>query len=127
MLRISVIFILSFSLADALSQDRDTAVVHSLFLIGDAGEPYMKDSPLGKVLSEKIRATAGNSTVLFLGDNIYPSGLPDQDSRKYELAELSLKTQVGFIRGLNTNGIFIPGNHDWQHWGKHGLEYLSSG
>jgi hypothetical protein len=124
MLRVLLTFNILFCLSAVQAQAPDTRVVHSLFLIGDGGEPYMKDSPLGKVLREKITMAGGNSTVLFLGDNIYPSGLPAKDSRKYELAELSLQTQVSFIQGLNANGIFIPGNHDWQHWGKKGLEYI---
>ena len=109
---------------DALSQVGDPTVSHTLFLVGDAGEPHIKDTPFGNVLSKRIRTAGGNSTVLFLGDNIYPSGLPDTDALTYKTAETALKTQVGFIQGLDTKGIFIPGNHDWHHWGRKGLEYV---
>ena len=120
------IFILALCLLSrvGLSQSGDTTTVSTLFLVGDAGEPYVKDSPLGKVLTREIRQSPGASMVLFLGDNIYPAGLPEEHSVNYNLAQSSLKTQAGFIQGENTRGIFIPGNHDWQHWGKKGREYL---
>lgn len=124
MARILTAICLSFLLSPVLAQHVQEEVLHTLFLIGDGGEPYVKDGPLGKALSEKIRSTVGNSTVLFLGDNVYPRGLPDKESVKYALAESALRTQVEFIHGLNAKGIFIPGNHDWQHWGKNGLEYI---
>jgi hypothetical protein len=109
---------------ECYAQQADTSVVHTLFLIGDAGEPYVKNGPLGKVLRREIATAGENSTVLFLGDNVYPTGLPEKDSRKYRLAELSLRTQAGFVEGLETNSIFIPGNHDWDQWGRDGLKYI---
>src|SRR5687768_17004618 len=115
-----------FRLSDSFSQDLDTGVVHTLFLLGDGGEPYVKETSIGKVLAEKIRSANGHSTVLFLGDNVYDRGLPDVDAPDYDEAESALKTQVGFIQGLKTRAIFIPGNHDWQHWGKEGLEYIEN-
>ncbi len=108
----------------AFSQDADRRLTHTLFLVGDAGEPYVKDDPIGKVLSQRIAEHPGASTVLFLGDNVYPEGLPEKDSPKYALAESALQTQAGFVQGLDTRAIFIPGNHDWDHWGKKGLAYI---
>src|SRR5690606_31231505 len=75
-------------------------------------------------LSRRVANAGSNSMVLFLGDNVYPEGLPPKGSRHYESAELPLRTQVDFLNGLDTRGIFIPGNHDWQHWGRRGLEYV---
>lgn len=115
-----------FTLSGVQAQGTDTTVAHALFLVGDGGEPHLQESPLGKVLRGKIAGAGGNSTVLFLGDNIYPRGMPEEDSREYEEAELSLRTQVSFVEGLDTRAIFIPGNHDWQHWGKKGLDYLEN-
>lgn len=108
----------------AFSQSVDSSVVSALFLVGDAGEPYVKDGPLGKVLSQKISEVPGRSTVLFLGDNIYPDGLPEKDSKRYKTAENALRTQVEFIRDQKARAIFIPGNHDWEHWGRKGRDYL---
>lgn len=123
----TLLFLISvFAFSDNNAQDKDSIVTQTLFLLGDGGEPYVQDDPLGKVMREKIASAGRNSTVLFLGDNIYPSGLPEKDSRKYALAERSLQTQVDFVQGLPAKAIFIPGNHDWQHWGRNGLAYLQN-
>ena len=123
------LFILIFCLliSTAFPQTPDSAIVHTLFLVGDAGEPYVKDNPIKRVLTEKIVDVQGRSTVLFLGDNVYPAGLPSRDlsfSQQRELAELSLRTQVDLIQSPEAKGIFIPGNHDWAHWGPQGLEFI---
>ncbi len=126
MVRYFVSLFFLFFLWESRAQQMDTTVLHSLFLIGDAGEPYLKNSPIGKILRVKILAEGDNATVVFLGDNIYPRGLPEKNSKQYSKAEISLQNQAGIIEGLEAKVIFIPGNHDWQHWGKKGLQYLEN-
>ena len=103
---------------------QQSPVVYSVFMVGDAGEPFIVSKPLGKVLREKVSAAGPNTTVLYLGDNVYPIGLPDKTSKHYAPGVLTLQTQVDWIKDLGVKGIFIPGNHDWDHWGKDGLEYV---
>jgi hypothetical protein len=117
---LGIVFILNaFS---ALAQQ--SPIVHTLYLIGDAGEPFVVHSPVGKVLRDKVSASGENATVLFLGDNIYPAGLPDQSSRHHNEAVQVLQTQVNWVKGLGAKVIFVPGNHDWSHWGKKGFRYI---
>lgn len=66
-------------------------------------------SNLKKTLSE----ANSNATVLFLGDNIYPKGLPPQKSESRTLTEHRLKVQIESVKNFNGETIFIPGNHDW--------------
>ncbi|HEY0742490.1 MAG TPA: hypothetical protein VGD40_13540, partial [Chryseosolibacter sp.] len=99
-------------------------VVHTLFLVGDAGEPLVTKSPIGKVLRKQVSEAGSKATVLYLGDNIYPSGLSDPLSKSRLVGEEVLKTQVSWIQGLEAKGIFIPGNHDWAHWGRKGWDYI---
>jgi hypothetical protein len=124
MLKIISVISLCLSGSFCAAQEKDSAVVHTIFLIGDAGEPHVKDGSLGRVLSGHIHDAGARSTVLFLGDNIYPAGLPESDAPDRAEAERILKTQIEFVRGTGTQTIFIPGNHDWHHWGRKGLEYV---
>jgi hypothetical protein len=110
---------------DLFAQQLASPVKHTIFFVGDAGEPDAHAGHLGKVLRRHI-TDAGSSTVLFLGDNVYPAGLPDRDSRFRIEAEKILQNQVDWIKGLDAKAIFIPGNHDWNHWGKDGLQYLAN-
>lgn len=123
-IKILPLIFLSVLVCEVFAQESDSTVVHTLFLVGDAGEPHIKDTPFGAVLAKRVAAAGASSTVVFLGDNIYPRGLPDRDSPFYEEAEFILKTQTDFIQGLDTKTIFIPGNHDWQRWGRRGLDYV---
>ena len=97
--------------------------VHTLFLVGDAGEPF-PDNPVGPVLRNLVEGTANPATVLFLGDNIYPRGMPAPDAKNRHEAESILETQVGWIQGSKRQAIFIPGNHDWERGDRGGLRTL---
>jgi len=97
---------------------------YTLYLVGDAGEPDIVNQPLGKVLRHQVEQTGSNATVLYLGDNVYPKGMPEEGSRTRAAAELTLRTQAGWIQGLGVRGIFVPGNHDWQRAGKNGQAVL---
>jgi predicted phosphodiesterase len=108
------------------AQETHSPVVHSFFLVGDAGEPFVQQHHLGDVLRQQIKKTAGASTLLYLGDNVYPKGLPEVGSTSRETGEMVLTTQADWIKDLHTKGIFIPGNHDWDMWGKHGLAYVKN-
>src|SRR5690606_12920030 len=120
----SLFILLASVLAPSLLLAQSPAVTNTIFLVGDAGEPYVKDDPISRVLPQHIAAASGEVTVLFLGDNIYPSGLPDRNNKRFDVAQHSLETQIQWLNDSNARGIFIPGNHDWQHWGKKGWEYI---
>jgi hypothetical protein len=101
------------------------SIIHSLFLIGDAGDPLPDGRE--KILSVLTTAAANapeKSTIIFLGDNIYPAGLPDELHRDRREMERRLDAQiaVGELSGATT--FFIPGNHDWARQGNDGLNSI---
>ncbi|WP_339660375.1 metallophosphoesterase [uncultured Polaribacter sp.] len=95
---------------------------HTFYLIGDAGNSTLKkDAPALKYLKKEMKDAAKNSTLLFLGDNVYESGIPKKKkSKKYKLAKRRIEAQTDVAKKFNGNSIFIPGNHDWYN----GLEGL---
>ncbi|MEM1321678.1 MAG: metallophosphoesterase [Bacteroidota bacterium] len=96
---------------------------HSVYLIGDAGNSPKGDlSPALKLLKEHLKSASENSTVIFLGDNIYPDGLPRKNNPKRELAEHRLDAQLEAIEDFKGKPLFIPGNHDWRNYGLKGLK-----
>ena len=80
-------------------------VRHRLILIGDAGL-YLENDPTLKALG-KWTETSYESTVLFLGDNIYDDGLIEEERVE---AERILSQQLA---ATSVSKIVIPGNHDW--------------
>ena len=118
------IFATLLLIASVLFQAQSQTPEHTLFLIGDCGEPLIKGAPVGKVFSRELGNAGKDVTVMYLGDNIYPDGMPDWGKPGRERAEEIIQAQVNWIEGSSANTIFIPGNHDWQHWGPKGFGYI---
>lgn len=102
-----------------------TNVYKRIILIGDAGEPSVKDNEPVLVALNKIASEIEDSTiVVFLGDNIYPVGLTEIDDYNREEYERRINEQINSILNTNATGFFIPGNHDWNRGSKDGLDYI---
>ena len=93
----------------------------TLFLVGDAGEPDpRRRGPALDSLTAQASLVAPRSIVVFLGDNVYPAGIPEEGRAEWADARRRLEVQVDAVpRGAR--GIFIPGNHDWANTGPFGL------
>jgi hypothetical protein len=85
----------------------------SLFLIGDAGEPDPRaiGAPLDSLTAQAAVAPQ-RSIIIFLGDNVYPEGIPEEGHAEWADARRRLEAQVLAIP-QGARGIFLPGNHDW--------------
>lgn len=106
--------------AHAAAVDPDS-ISHTILLIGDAGEPLPDRQELNfKVLAHHASIRPKHTTVVFLGDNIYPKGLPDSSSPDRKEMERRLDEQIMTAEQSGAYGLFIPGNHDWGHHGEDG-------
>lgn len=93
----------------------------AIFLIGDAGSEAYDGEPVLRELalqSDSLRPV--RQFVVFLGDNVYPRGVPPQGHPGREDAERRLAAQVLAIRKGSAQGLLIPGNHDWDRQGRDG-------
>lgn len=114
-------------LVDAPQEDsaNDKQVVHTVYLIGDAGlSPENAMNPPLKSFQSALNKADKNSTAIFLGDNIYPAGLPDKkdSTRAFRTAKSHLDAQLKTLDNFEGRPLFIPGNHDWYNEGLKGLE-----
>ncbi|MDO1501579.1 metallophosphoesterase [Winogradskyella maritima] len=100
-------------------------ILNTIYLVGDAGK-----SPMGE-LNDALKSfkthvesqsyNEGDYT-LFLGDNIYPSGLPEEGKEGRSSAINALDAQIKAVENFEGGVVFLPGNHDW--YAKDGLEGL---
>lgn len=98
-------------------------IAHSFYLIGDAGISAEAESSKAITSFKTVLSKASkNSTVLFLGDNIYPKGLPKKGDEGRASAESQLNAQINAVKDFKGETIFIPGNHDWYSNGLKGLK-----
>ena len=107
------------------------ALDHRLILIGDAGDPDRAREPALDLLARRVRRDPAKTTVVFLGDNVYETGMPEPTELEGSAAEMvldevllglfagrrdaerRLKAQVKSVREPGVRAIFVPGNHDW--------------
>jgi hypothetical protein len=82
--------------------------VFRLVLIGDSGEPTREDATLA-LLGRWSNVHPKRTSVVFLGDNLYPAGLqyPGPDRARGEGILLQQ------LQATHAHEIFVPGNHDW--------------
>lgn len=111
--------------ASKSDEPSDKPVGHTVYLIGDAGlSPDNDLNPALKIFKKKLDSADENSTAIFLGDNIYPAGLPDKkdSTLAYQKAKNHLDAQLATLENFKGSPLFIPGNHDWYNEGLKGLE-----
>lgn len=101
----------------------DIKLDHTVYLIGDAGNSALGEKTLAlQLLERKLKTAPKSSHVIFLGDNIYPGGLPpDPTLKDYELANHRLNAQIDILKDYKGYPVFMPGNHDWYDYGLSGL------
>lgn len=104
-------------------KSKNEATAHTFYLIGDAGnaDENQKEDVIS-FFKAKLKLADKNSTLLFLGDNIYPSGMPDLTDPNRKSAERKIDLQLSLADGYKGKTIFIPGNHDWYSDGIIGLK-----
>ena len=95
-----------------------------IFLIGDTGNiSRHKPDAVLETLKAHINKEQ-NSAIVFLGDNIYPRGLPPVGHLLRKEAEATLNAYKESLKDYHGKVVFISGNHDWNKGRKDGYEYV---
>src|SRR5262249_25712460 len=88
-----------------------------LVLIGDAGQLTNGRHPVVDAVRNLIKLDEKTS-ILYLGDNLYKTGLPDEQYSYYMAARNVLDTELSVADNTPAQVIMIPGNHDWENGGR---------
>lgn len=92
-----------------------------VLLIGDGGEAD-RSSPVLAAARVVAQLPAGRTVAVYLGDNIYPDGMPAPTESGRAQAEARLSAQLAAFEGTATQLYFTPGNHDWREGAKDGQD-----
>lgn len=118
-----ILSLLIFYLASVFVIKGQDRVLHSVYLIGDAGNDTLPSDALQLLAFDTFNDTA--SSVIFLGDNCYPQGLnPNQSPRKMAVAKRKLTAQYELLVAYRGNVSIIPGNHDWSNGKRSGKKAI---
>jgi hypothetical protein len=100
---------------------QNDSIVSRIVLIGDAGKLNFGRQPVIDAVRQLIPMDK-NTTVIFLGDNLYKTGLPDKYLPTFQAAKNVLDSQIFVAKGTQASVLFIPGNHDWSDGSIHGMD-----
>jgi hypothetical protein len=121
-----------------LPETRPDQIDQVVFLVGDGGKALFDTSPLMVRLQQETErwsaalARQEAVSVVFLGDNVYETGIHDVGDPRRPLDSLHLRSQVETLAGPNfkrwrNRGFFIGGNHDWGNlYGVAGLQRIQN-
>jgi hypothetical protein len=106
-----------------ICKGQDDSIANRIVLIGDAGDILSGRQPVIDAVRRTIPMDK-KTTVLFLGDNLYSIGLPDEQYSSYNGLRSVLDTQVSLVKNTQAKAYFIPGNHDWANGAPQGYEQI---
>jgi len=89
-------------------------VIQRMFLVGDAGELKDGHHPVCDWLKQHVDWNDSSNVLVYLGDNIYPHGMPAEGAADADAARKILDYQVSVVAGKAARAFFVPGNHDWK-------------
>lgn len=94
-----------------------------IWLIGDTGAVATDGTdPVLQALQTDIQKHPGGA-VIFLGDLVYPKGMPLPDHPDRAEAEAVVQAQVDAVKNYAGKVWFLSGNHDWKKGRAGGLKY----
>lgn len=97
---------------------------YEVFLIGDTGN-INRHNPDPVLETMKCHFDEDqHSAVVFLGDNVYPRGLPPLGNILRKDAENALIAHKQALKDYHGKVIFLSGNHDWNNGRYGGYEYI---
>ncbi len=123
-LKIILIGLSSFILQHTIAQN--PVVQQRIFLVGDAGEPENGKYPVCDWLKAKVNWNDSSNILVYLGNNIYPSGMPQAADKTFAVAKKILDYQVSVVKDKNARAIFVPGNLDWNKGKADGWEQVKN-
>ena len=103
-------------------KDNDS-VQARIVLIGDGGQLIKGRHPVVNAARKTVPMDS-KTTIIYLGDNLYKTGLPDNAMPTYEIAKAPLDSQIEIAGKAPVNVFFIPGNHDWANGTRIGYESI---
>jgi len=116
------LLLILFLIQGVLISHAQDSVHHRIILIGDAGE--MNEDQKKVILQAAEMGVPGKTTVMYLGDNIYPRGMALPGSKQEDETKKILQSQYRPFRAKGIPVYFVPGNHDWDKMGPKGLSKI---
>lgn len=106
------------------SPDPNQKIKHTVYMTGDAGRIVPEEAnPVLELLKKKLSSADKNTTMIFLGNQLYPNGMPPKNAgEERKIAEAQLNAQLSILDDFKGCPLFIPGHRDWLKYGLKGVK-----
>lgn len=115
---VTALYCLFFLQVIVVAQD---SIQARIVLVGDAGQLTKGRHPVVAAVKNHIPIDK-KTTIIFLGDNLYKTGLPDNSLPTFASAKAPLDSQIQVAGKTDAKVYFVTGNHDWDGGGAEGYE-----
>jgi hypothetical protein len=119
---IKIFYLTAILMTGLYSVAQDTLLTR-IVLVGDGGQFTNGKHPVAEAIKKNIPLDA-KTVVLFLGDNVYKVGLPDDQVITYSESRSVLDSQLSVVANTKARLYMIPGNHDWNNGQPAGFETI---
>jgi len=109
-----VSLVLLVCIGSAAGYAQSDRVIQRVYLVGDAGELKDGHHPVCDWLKDHVDWNDTGNVLVYLGDNIYPHGMPSEGARGVDEARKIIDYQLSVVAGKRARAFFVPGNHDWK-------------
>ena len=96
---------------------------HTVYLIGNTGTPENASHNF-KLLRQQLSQAPKDASLIFLGDILYPNGMPSKNHPKRKIQEARLIPQLELIKSFKGKSIIVPGDRDWHNGGTNGWDQV---
>src|SRR5687767_10676263 len=121
-MKFALVFLAAMAGSMAYAQT-DDSVNARIILVGDAGALVNGKHPVVNAIKRHMKPDK-KTTIVYLGDNLYRIGLPDEANVNYVLSRSVLDSQMNVAENTPAQVYMIPGNHDWENGGPNGWDNL---
>jgi len=99
---------------------------HTFFLVGNVGNTQLTEKMPSalSLLKQDLSTAAEASSLVFLGNNIAPKGLPANNDPSRKERELQLQKVFSLFDDFKGKTFFAPGRKDWQNGQLEGLKAI---
>ena len=99
---------------------------YELYLVGDIGLESNAFGPTALItlLKGQMRSNAQNQSVVFLGNSLDLSGLPDEETAEFDSTSRVMQMCMEVLREKTNQIHFIPGNNEWSNGKNYTIDNL---
>ena len=103
-----LIFALAISLPCMYCHAQVDSINKRIILVGDAGDIPGGHNQVIDWLKKNVDWNDERNVIVFLGDNIYPLGMPTEGESTYPEAKRIIDYQISLVKGLRVKLILFP-------------------